>query len=376
MVERIIHFKVGNGSCSVIEGEDFVMIVDLNKTEDKDSSYDLLEPYFRDLNGKKHIDVLCVTHGDEDHCLGFSQFKKMLDEHELTIGTIWHQDYDRRKKPGAEDLPEDYLALQEEIDRRKSISSPLEGNLQVALKSTYDEQTAFEGINKPDNLTLKVLSPFKEDNEDSEYDHNDLSLIINVCINEFNILYTGDVSSRYWQERIFPDLLNQYEYQDWAKAHILELGHHGSYDFFGNDRESVRDSEDEPDNYDALNKISPEFYILSAASRFPTSGDSSGDEPPHYAGWKWYHKWLQDNRGVDKDDKHPDLIKYTCDGDIKIELDGTTWEWDLDYDHNEKSRKRVRKEALKVKSLLSSGGLVVGSSLKAKAHKGYYGWSI
>jgi len=72
-MRTITHFTVGNGNCSVIEAEDFVMIVDLNKTEDKESSYELLKPFFREKNGKDCIDVLYITHGDKDHCQYFDE---------------------------------------------------------------------------------------------------------------------------------------------------------------------------------------------------------------------------------------------------------------------------------------------------------------
>ncbi len=80
---NITHFSVGNGNCSLIEAPDFVMIIDLNKTEDSDSSYDLLKPYFRKKDGKDCIDVLCISHGDEDHCLNFKKFKEKIYERQI-----------------------------------------------------------------------------------------------------------------------------------------------------------------------------------------------------------------------------------------------------------------------------------------------------
>lgn len=346
MERKITHLKVGNGNCSVIEADDFVMVIDLNKTEDKDSSYDLLKPFFRNKDGKDCIDVLCITHGDKDHCLDFKIFKEKIDSEDLVIGSIWHQDYDRRINENKNDLPEDYLKLQEEIDRRKECDNPEFGELQIALKAKDDEEKAFKGITKPDDFTIKVLSPFTIDDEESEYDHNDLSLIINFNISNKTIMYTGDAPGKYWQERIIPELLDNNLYKDWAKVDILEVGHHGSFDFFGEDRDSVRDSEEQPDNYESLDRIDPADLIISAQSHFPLSGDKSGEDPPHYAAWKWYHKWFRDNHDVNKEDKHPEQFKYTSEGNIRLEYDGFSWQWDTNWDYyKEQKQKELIKEA-------------------------------
>ncbi|MCK9209107.1 MAG: MBL fold metallo-hydrolase [Salinivirgaceae bacterium] len=371
---KLTHFKVGNGNCSIIEADDFLMVIDLNKTEDKDSSYNLLKPFFRQKGGKDTIDVLYITHGDEDHCLGFKKFKEEIDAGNLVIGTIWHQGYDREKNHDPEkdsELPEDYLVLNKEIKRRLDISNPEFGDIVKALKSKDASDEAFDGIDKPDSLEVKVLSPFDGDDEDSNYNHNDLSLIINVTLEGKSTLYTGDASSKYWQEKIIPDLLNDDDYSDWAKADILEVGHHGSYDFFGENREDVRDSNDEPDNYEALNKTEPDELIISAESKFPLSGDSSGDQPPHYAAWKWYHKWFRDNHNVSEDDKHPNQFKYTSEGNIRLEYTGTKWKYIDNWDHNEKAN-----QAKRIAESMKAGTLSIGGFEKKVSPTKYFGENV
>lgn len=368
-MRTITHFSVGNGNCSVIEAEDFVMIIDLNKTEDKESSYELLKPFFRDKDGTDCIDVLYITHGDEDHCLGFKKFKEELDNDSLIIGSIWHQDYDRTINEKKKDLPKDYLELQDEINRRKEIDTPEFGDIQKALKSKDDEDDAFDGIEKPDDFKLNVLSPFEDDDEGSEdYTHNDLSLIIKFEVSGKTILYTGDSCSKYWQDRIIPDLLEDSDYNDWAEAEILEVGHHGSYDFFGEDRESVRDEDDEPDNYEALDRIKPDDLIISAKNKFPLNGDSSGEDPPHYAAWKWYHKWFRDNHEVEEDDKHPEQYKYTSEGNVRLEFEDNNWKWVEDWDHNKQA---IIHEAKKLNKKHQNQGVVVGDGLEVKKTRFY-----
>ena len=95
VLKGFVKFSVGNGNCCLIEKTDFVMIIDLNKTKEATSSYDMLKPYFRKKDGKDCIDVLVITHGDEDHCLDFKKFKEEIDAGNLVIGEIWHQGFDR-----------------------------------------------------------------------------------------------------------------------------------------------------------------------------------------------------------------------------------------------------------------------------------------
>jgi len=361
MKYNVTHFSVGNGNCSVIESDDFLMIIDLNKTEDKDSSYDLLKPFFRQENGVDTIDVLYVTHGDEDHCLGFKKFKEKIDSGDLVIGSIWHQGYDKEKNHDPKidpPLSEDYLALNKEIKRRQKITNQHFGDIEKALKAKDDNTEAFDGLNEPENFNVKVISPIDGDNEDSIYDHNDLALIIKFEIEGKTMLYTGDSPSKYWQERIIPEVLDSDNYEDWAEAEILEVGHHGSYDFFGENRDKVR-TDEEPDNYEALDRIKPNDLIISAESRFPTSRDKKRDSPPHYAAWKWYHKWFRENRDVSEDDKHPEEFKYTSDGNVRLEFDEEKWEWIENWYHSaeEKQAKRLAKKMKAGSVAIGTGGL-------------------
>ncbi len=362
MNRNITHFNVGNGNCSIIETEDCLVIIDLNKTEESESSYEMLKPHFRTKDGKDYINVLCITHGDEDHCLGFAKFKEEIDDGNLVIGTIWHQGFDRTKnhnKDTDSELPNDYLEFQKEIDRRVNIDDPISGDIQIPLKAKDDEETAFSGIDLPEDFYLKVLSPSEEDDEDSGYTHNDLSLVLKFVISDKSILYTGDSSSKYWTERIIPDLLDEDGYEDWAEAEILEVGHHGSYDFFGDNRDDVRESDDEPDNYGALDRINPSDLIISSKSKFPLNGDSSGDAPPHYAAWKWYHKWFRNNHSVKEKDKHPKEFKYTCDGHVRLEFNGNLWVWKQNW----KSPDEKKRQGKRIADKMKNGGAVIGIDL-------------
>jgi len=331
------HFKVNNGNCSIIEGDNFIQIIDLKGSEDE-SSYELLKPHFRKKNGVNTIDVLTITHGDQDHCSGFKKFAEEMGKGSLVIGSIWHQGFDRTKDENYMKNPsQDYIALNDEIKRREKIKTPQFGDYVLQPKAMHTEVNLYNGItNKPSDLYVNVLSPFDGDNEDSVYDVNDLSMILNFDYKGLKTLYAGDSTSKYWQDKVFPELLNKSAYSYWAEADVLIVAHHGSATFFGTDRQSVRDADPKPENYDALDKIDANDFVISAGSKFPLSGDSSRDNPPHYAAWKWYHKWVRDNRSVSEDDKHPSLFKYTSEGNKRWEYDINlkTWKFKDNWKRN------------------------------------------
>jgi len=333
MVTRnITFFSVGNGNCCLLRVDEMAIVFDLNGTENK-TSWELLKPLLPERDdGKRHLDVLCISHGDRDHCGGFVDFVEEMQGDRLVIGSIWHPNYDRTKVDDKSDLPEDYLALHQEILRRQAVQNPSYGDMEVPLTAWDDEAHAFEGLDLPEDLTLRVLSPYVKDEGDVDWDVNEISLVLRMIVSGLSILFPGDSGSEIWQERIFPHTLSDDDKKDWAKATLSLASHHGSFTFFGKDREEdVLNADPAPENYEALDYIEPEVLIVSACSRFPTSGDESGDQPPHYAAWKWYHKWFRDNRGVSADDKHPDCFKYTADGHLRLELGYDGWEWKDDW---------------------------------------------
>jgi|GEM_PF-4733530 len=353
-------FPVGCGNCTLICADDLRMVFDLHGADGK-SSYALMSPYLPERDGVRYLDVLCISHGDRDHCEGFIEIKKEIDAGRLVIGTIWHSAFDRTNDTLAGDLPEDYLALEKELDRRRRVQNPAYGDLQIPLTAWDDEVRAFEGLNAPGDLSLRVLNPYLKDDGTEEWTVNDMCLVINLTISGLSVLFAADSSAAIWQERIFPHTLNDEDKRDWAKANILVASHHGSYTFFGEEREYVLKANPAPANYAALDAIEPDELVISAESRFPTSSDASGDYPPHYAAWKWYHLWFRENRAVAEDDLHPSQFKYTCDGYLRLELaEDDAWEWvddwTPDYDASASDEKTASERGHAGKAFVYRGG--------------------
>lgn len=321
---------VGNGNCCLLVVDDVVMAFDLKGDGDK-TSYQQLRPYLPMRDGKRHLDVLCTSHGDMDHCGDFTVWRGEIDQERLVIGTIWHPDFDRTETTPRTELPADYLALHEEIERRKGVKSPTYGDLQAPLKAGDTEEQAFVGVTLPSDLTLRVLHPTSEDLDDPDWDENDCSLVIQFTLSGLTLLFAGDASAKSWQERIIPDVLEQNGQKRWARATVLVAAHHGSFTFFGCERDAVRDADPAPDNYEALDYIQPSWLVVSSEDEFPTC-DNDGDMPPHYAAYKWYLRWFRENRDVSESDEDPDQFKYTARGPVRLEYgpDGT-WRWNTEW---------------------------------------------
>lgn len=285
--------------------------------------------------GPRVLDVFCNSHGDRDHCAGYSRMKALGQDKKLVVGSIWHPNYDRTKVAEKSDLPECYLDLRTEILRRRKVASEgrKAGDYECSL-TAWQDHTSIPHYNAfPTDVAVRVLSPYQKDKDEEDWDVNDLSLVVQLEISGLTLLFTGDVSSAYWLDRIKKHITDQPSYAPWATSTILVTSHHGSYTFFGSNRDDVREADPHPDNYPALTAISPWFLVVSAKEKFPVSGDSDGDLPPHYAAWKWYHMWFQANRKVKADDNHPLEFKYTVDGHLRLEYDETKqqWEWIPDW---------------------------------------------
>jgi beta-lactamase superfamily II metal-dependent hydrolase len=322
----VTFFQVGNGSACLVEVGDFFLLLDVNQTEDF-QTVDKILKMLPEIDDSRRLDVFCNTHGDKDHCGGFGKMMELVKSDDLVIETIWHPNYDRAKDD--DKLPEDYKALRKEILRRKDIDDDDKesGDYEAALTAWQDKSEIPLHRKYPLKFDVQVLSPYRKDEDDDEWDVNDLSLVLVIEISGLRILFPGDCGSEYWIERIRKYVEENPDYSDWTNSDVLVASHHGSYTFFGNIRDKVREADPHPDNYPALDAISPEHLIVSASNRFPTSRDKSGDSPPHYAAYKWYKKWFVDNRGVSKDTDHPKRFKYTADGHIRLEYDSKKNEW-------------------------------------------------
>lgn len=332
MINRYIRaFGVGNGNCILFGLGDQTILFDMHDRPETDDAFgasvwELVEPWLRtNEQGARVLDIFCNSHGHVDHCGGFAKFKEEIDAGRLIIGEIWHNGHDRLWKEKEADLkkePEgaDYLALRNEIERRKENSGGF-GNAQVALYAHDTDASAFCAAARPQDFAFDVLNPVKAEIQKKEKLTNDHSIVMRVRVSGLHVLLAADAESAAWQNSILqdPDLKSR------AASSVLVVSHHGSFSFFGPNRDEVREADPHPINYPALDAVQPHNLIVSACDQFPTKSDPKREPPPHYAAYKWYKKWFEDNRDAPAAVEHPPAWKYTSGGDVYLEFDGSRW---------------------------------------------------
>lgn len=305
-----------NGSCVVYTTNDFTCFIDLNKTREGESIITLIKKYARKKSNTYIIDLLFISHGDNDHIGDFEKLTEELENNKIIIGIICHQGIDRTKNENftKEENP-DYFAFQKEINKRVGKNSF--GNCELTLSSLMTEQNLPSCISIPKEFSFTILSPFNPVKYDD--DINIKSLIISFSIGKKNFLYCGDSTYKSWEDikknekvmKIIKD--TDYNY--------LFASHHGSANFFDESKQKVLEANSSKilANYDSLENINPGCIILCAEKYFPLK-DKEGSNPPHYAAFKYYKHFYVQKGYCTESTKRPELIIATDNNDIKIDL--------------------------------------------------------
>lgn len=203
---KIFFFDVNQGDSSFINYNNTSILID---TGEKDFTNNVIK--ILKSQKIKNIDYFILSHDHSDHSSGFFEIYKNFKIKNLI-------------------LPD---ALREETfnDVEKFLK-----NSQV--KITYIKNPT--NLKISNNFNIKFLSSF----ENSPEEFNDSSLVFKLSINNFDILYTGDV-----EESGQLKLLNQD-----LKSEILKVPHHGAYN---NDKNNVEKF---------FNKISPLISVISVGN--------------------------------------------------------------------------------------------------------------
>jgi hypothetical protein len=227
-----------------------------------------------------------------------------------------HQGFDRKKIEGIDtsEFP-DYAALDKEIKHRNNNRF---GDYCIKLSSGMTERDL--DLYVPSDFSFYVLNPPSELlAEDPATSVNDYAIVMLVSFGNTTVLLCADTTANTWK-RIMLDKKAMGKIKN--KIDYLILAHHGSANFFCEKREDVISAQDTKhlENYKVLNDIDATWLVLSAETKFP-SKDFSGENPPHYAAFKWYRYWLVEKGYCSKDDKDPARILYTSEGPIIIDAE-------------------------------------------------------
>lgn len=203
---KIFFFNVGQGDSSFINYKDISILIDTGEKNFTNNVVKILKS-----QKIKNIDYFVLSHDHADHSSGFFEIYQNFKIKTLILpDTLRDKTFNNIEK-----------FLENSQVKIMYIKNP--SNLKIL-----------------NNFNINFLSSF----ENPPKEFNDSSLVFKLSVNDFDILYTGDV-----EEDGQLKLLNKN-----LKSEILKVPHHGAYN---NDKNNVKSF---------LNKISPFISIVSVGN--------------------------------------------------------------------------------------------------------------
>lgn len=182
-----LFLDVGQASCTVITSPDGNAMIDTGSGESAERMLAALSYY-----GIKRIDLLILTHADEDHTGGLRRLSE-----EIPIGCLWMS-----------------MVTEREL---KPLYGDLFGDV-VPVESVAGGDRTMMG-----DLLFEILSPSLR-NLSKEDGTNESSLIIHVADGEINAIFPGDADMDGELEAVYA---LDYLYSNF-RCELLLVGHHGS----------------------------------------------------------------------------------------------------------------------------------------------------
>ncbi|EDT23225.1 hypothetical protein WHY64_15795 (plasmid) [Clostridium perfringens] len=362
---KITFFPVGNGDTTLISLKDNTnILMDCNITKDSGDEnvierYDvigyLLEKLPRDKSNIPHLDVFILSHPDIDHCRSIdkhfylgnpSEYDNESDKDKIIIDELWFA-------PGIfeedeEDLNENAKAFKKEANRRKKLyenndleKSIIGGNRLRMIGSTDNEEleniknittSAGEYLNLingkiQEEVSFFILGPVKAENDDSEVERNQRSIILKI---EFKInskdvnnvvILAGDSRIENWK-RIMKknDLKN-------LKFDIFMAPHHCSWYFFSSEDYKLDPppkADEDIISFIENGKEDENVRVIIASCKEIKRNE---DNPPHYRAANNYKKAVGDSNFYclseypSVDEPKPLTFIFTKFGPIKSEIE-------------------------------------------------------
>jgi len=397
----IHHFPVGNGDMTLIKiasnNQFHYVLVDLHirngSADDEDKCHaiqELHEFLEKDGDGRPYVDVMVLTHPDEDHIRGFKEHfhQGQLDNYvipndgergKIIIREIWSSPLIFRRKSKKHTLCDDALTFNTEAKRRvnlyreqgsirdqgdriRLIGKDIEGKTDDIMNIVYQEGEVISILNEvyTQEVQVLVLGPLSDDEfEDSDaIDKNRSSIILQWGIashgyqNPSNyILLAGDASVESWE------ILWKKHRDDVTKLQydILLAPHHCSWHTLSHDSYSkTKDPKISEDARSALSQARTGAVIVSSSN---TIKDDKND-PPNYGAKSEYEKIVDDHAGeflcladnIEGQDKAPSILTF------KLTNEGPQ----RDLKPVKTSNNRASKRTAATSALFSSSGEAIG----------------
>ncbi|MCR5102063.1 MAG: DNA internalization-related competence protein ComEC/Rec2 [Butyrivibrio sp.] len=196
---RVTYLDVGQGDGIIIEAEGTNIMIDGGSTSKKEVYKYQIKPYLL-YQGIKTLDMIILTHEDEDHLSGIVGLLNELPKGEIKVGRLVLPDI------ASESKGDNYLKL-EKLARDKGIS------IEYISRS--------KGVSIGD-ISFTCLAPQKEMRTEEP---NAYSTVMLMRKGKFSTLFTGDVDGT-GQERLTNYLEDNKELVQ--NLTVLKVAHHGS----------------------------------------------------------------------------------------------------------------------------------------------------
>jgi hypothetical protein len=318
MVAKVLFFPVGNGDMTLIVLESGrKVLIDMNiraaaddpDDDTPDVAAELRSHLTRDAEGRLYVDVLLLSHPDQDHCTGLrkhfhlgpsSDRSKSADK--IFIRELWSSPLVFRRASSQHTLCDDAKAFNSEARRRvarfrATFGFVSDGDRILILGEDEDGKTddltailvktgaTFSKVNGQydPSMTARLLAPQpRSDNQDEEElrSKNHSSTILNFALagdgvpDVARLLSGGDAEVAIWER-----LWQRYSaYPDWFSYDILQAPHHCSWHSLSYDSWSDYGDEAEvcSDAKSALSQTRPGAVVIASSKSIK---DDENDPP-------------------------------------------------------------------------------------------------
>jgi hypothetical protein len=265
---HVLFYPVDNGDMTLIEtASGRKILIDTNIREAADDEDDdtpdvatkLRDRLTRDADGRLYVDVLLLSHPDEDHCRGMEKhfhlgpldaYSKKTDK--IVVREIWSSPMVFRRACKTHTLCEDAKAFQREAIRRvqhyREHQSAGDGDRILILgedeNGKTDDLTAilitvdsvFNQVNGAADGTISMrllgpLPPAEDDEEEQQLAKNHSSTIIQFTVGTYantdacRYLTGGDAGVAIWER----EWQRHKDHPDWLSYDLLLAPHHCSW---------------------------------------------------------------------------------------------------------------------------------------------------
>jgi len=334
MTGKITHFRVNNGDMTLITLDDAdktTMLVDCNIFEDTDEDDDrdgrdeLLARLPRDDSNCPYVDVMVLSHPDQDHCRGLidnfhlgplSEYDD--DGEKIVIREMWSSPLIFRRRSEDNPLCDDAIAWNTEAKRRvnwfrdNKPKAPVDGNRILILGG--DEPDHIDGVEElvipagtifnkvrgkeNDFISVRLLAPLPaEEWGDEDLDKNHSSIVMQMQLaaskkDETRTLYLtgGDAAVAIWKK-----LWGKYKKDKGALEYDLMLApHHCSWSVISSEPYDSGKGKPDREALNALGMIRSGGTIVSSSKTI----EDNDDDPPCFGAKKEYEKITSDADGT------------------------------------------------------------------------------